>query len=282
MISQPQIHWRRGLFRIWILSTTIWMCLSSIVIFRDWRDSNIGYPDPPPGFIVDRVVPWTEVWTAVAIPLAVLLFGHGIAWALKGFRLTISSGPQKTYSFKRKKLSLIKLLTVPLGFVVAKAISPLISETFLLWPTITCILSYLAITRVMFSESRLVRLAASIQLGNVIWMGIEVFVTRSYSEDFMAFIISSLLIMLFIIYKEPWLALANAVLGMAYGIFLIYVLSGMNLSANWYLQENSISASAIHASLYLISSILLVTVWFRQSKVSEADAVKRSPPHLQD
>lgn len=111
------MRWRRGLFRVWVLVSSIWIIGVAGAAIADWRDhpapacatkatggpwcsyrsSTDPYagiatpviPQPPPGYTLvgpgAAFTPWPYLWLALGVPTATLAMGVAIFWVLAGF-----------------------------------------------------------------------------------------------------------------------------------------------------------------------------------------------------
>jgi hypothetical protein len=64
------MRWKRGLFRLWLVASFLWVALMAL---------RTAHDDVPPSL---------EDWILVLAtpPIVVLLIGWSLAWALSGFR----------------------------------------------------------------------------------------------------------------------------------------------------------------------------------------------------
>jgi hypothetical protein len=110
------MNWRRGLFRLWIVGSALFVIAIAFISYgdikekfnnemfevqlEDGRTFQVRAPDmetatakvraQPEGFIIEEPPsPWTtlEMWAGIAlgIPLAVLALGAFLMWAFSGF-----------------------------------------------------------------------------------------------------------------------------------------------------------------------------------------------------
>jgi hypothetical protein len=108
------MNWRRGLFRLWIVGTALYVIVVAFVSYNDIKaefDAAARAPklvtDPalikqleaappdetkpfdPDEFLRKHATPWATlgVWASIAfgIPLAVLVLGSSLVWAFSGF-----------------------------------------------------------------------------------------------------------------------------------------------------------------------------------------------------
>ena len=73
--EQKPINWRRGLFRLWVLLSGSWM-LGWGVYLAIWS-IRFGAQSPGDLFAIPVLL--------LGPPLALLVFGHATAWAMRGF-----------------------------------------------------------------------------------------------------------------------------------------------------------------------------------------------------
>ena len=78
------MNWRRGLFRVWITASVIWMLATIIIAYR--AEANL--PPLPPGYVLDSKFHTTWFWLgeflgppAISGVLLVLLM-----WIFAGFQ----------------------------------------------------------------------------------------------------------------------------------------------------------------------------------------------------
>jgi len=86
------MNWRRGLFRVWIVLSVAWVI---VIGYADDLPCTFGVRLSAPwcaGYGRDPYV-WQYAWKvhllAFGIPIAALVVGAGIGWALNGFRATV-------------------------------------------------------------------------------------------------------------------------------------------------------------------------------------------------
>jgi hypothetical protein len=89
------MNWSRGLFRLWLAASLLWMALW---IALDWRalatdfscrfGSNGPWCEyPSKDFYLEGGLQDPSVWEALLIPpIATLLLGLVMGWVIKGFR----------------------------------------------------------------------------------------------------------------------------------------------------------------------------------------------------
>jgi hypothetical protein len=79
------MNWRRGLFRLWIVGTVLFVIAVAFISYGDIK----GEFDAVAYVIEPTPAPWETLgwWAAIAfgIPLAVLVLGASLVWAFSGF-----------------------------------------------------------------------------------------------------------------------------------------------------------------------------------------------------
>jgi len=73
--SEPPINWRRGLFRVWLLTSSAWIL--GWVVYLAIYGIRGGFNDPNEFFVLPVLL--------LGPPIALLLFGAMTRWAFKGF-----------------------------------------------------------------------------------------------------------------------------------------------------------------------------------------------------
>lgn len=77
------MNWTRGLFRLWIALSAVWIAFMSWV--KHSETSRI--PDPPPGFRIDGGLRDPAFWLDIATPpLVVGILLLVALWIARGFR----------------------------------------------------------------------------------------------------------------------------------------------------------------------------------------------------
>ena len=79
--EKPPVNWRRGMFRLWILVSSAWLMGWMIYFTIKFMSGEFSAPQIP-------VVPVV----LFGPPLALLLFGIGTRWAIRGFETDQAAG----------------------------------------------------------------------------------------------------------------------------------------------------------------------------------------------
>jgi hypothetical protein len=94
------MNWARGLFRLWLILSVLWIGGVGWVTWKDFPDDWVrvceqGEPPIsclPPGFVIDPRPWWADpaihrgIVLAVVAPAFVLALGSALVWAFRGFR----------------------------------------------------------------------------------------------------------------------------------------------------------------------------------------------------
>jgi len=78
------MNWSRGLFRIWVAVSVLWVIYVSVFLYLG-RLENPAWPSAPHG-LPDWIVPIAVFLAMVAVPAGLLIVGSVCLWIGRGFR----------------------------------------------------------------------------------------------------------------------------------------------------------------------------------------------------